>query len=212
MNNKTAKQTKGNIMADNPFEIEQKTYVSFPNDKYINACILSYQTAMLPPGPLAETNDPVLSVRFLFGGYTTDDNNETVCDDTGAPILVRKWTSWLRISFSKNAKLMKLFKDKKIQNLADILKDNATSDGALWKTEFKIQLEETDNAYQNITSVKLADKPTGLCDQAFYDEKFVPYKVVKAYGKPQPLTLAGCKFKTGVKTYEPSEMADAPQD
>lgn len=199
-------------MANNPFEVEQKVYTSFPNDKYVNACILSYQTAMLPPGPLAETNDPVLSVRFLFGGYVTDKSNNLVCDDTGAPILVRKWTSWLRLSFSKNAKLVKLFKDKNLKNLADILRDNATIDGQFWQTEFKIQLEETDSGYQNITSVKLADEPTGLCAKAFYDDKFVPYKVVKAYGKPQALSLAGCKFKSGVKTYEPSEMADAPQE
>lgn len=197
-------------MADNPFEVKQKTYTSFPNDEYVTACVLSYQTALLPPGPLAETNDPVLSTRFLMGGYVKDESGQIKCDDTGAPILVRKWTSWLRVSFNKNAKLLKLFKG--FNNLADILRDNATSEGKLWKTPMKIMLEQTDSGYQNITNIKPDDKNSDICETAFYDEAFVPYKVVKAYGKPQALSLAGCKFKSGVKTYEPSEMADAPQE
>lgn len=197
-------------MAENPFNVQQKTYTSFPNDEYVTACVLSYQTALLPPGPLAETNDPVLSTRFLMGGYVKDESGQIKCDDTGAPILVRKWTSWLRVSFNKNAKLLKLFKG--FTNLADILRDNATSEGKLWKTPMKIMLEQTDSGYQNITNIKPDDKHSDICETAFYDEAFVPYKVVKAYGKPQALSLAGCKFKSGVKTYEPSEMADAPQD
>lgn len=197
-------------MAENPFNVQQKTYTSFPNDEYVTACVLSYQTALLPPGPLAETNDPVLSTRFLMGGYVKDESGQIKCDDTGAPILVRKWTSWLRVSFNKNAKLLKLFKG--FTNLADILRDNATSEGKLWKTPMKIMLEQTDSGYQNIINIKPDDKHSDICETAFYDEAFVPYKVVKAYGKPQALSLAGCKFKSGVKTYEPSEMADAPQD
>lgn len=56
-------------MANNPFAVEQKVYNLMPNDEYIDACILSYQTAELPPGPMAMTNDTVPSTRFLLGAY-----------------------------------------------------------------------------------------------------------------------------------------------
>lgn len=211
MNNTPPNKTKGNIMAENPFDIKQKTYTQFPNDVYTTVCVLSYQTAMLPPSPLADSNDPVLSTRFLMGGYIKDESGQLKCDDTGAPILVRKWTSWIRISFNKNAKLLKLFKG--FTNLVDILKDNSETDGKLWKTPMKIMVEQADGSdYQNITCIKPDDSGSDICDKAFYDEAYIPYKVVKAYARPVALSLAGCKFKSGVKTFEPSQMADAPTE
>lgn len=199
-------------MATNPFAVQQKTYTAFPNDEYVDACIISYQQADLPPGPLANTNDPVKSCRFLFAGFVKGEDGQLKCDDTGAPILVRKWTNWMRVSNDKKAKLMQIFDTtpKGFANLFDILQDCEASNGKLWTTPMKILLEQGDK-YQNIVRIKPGTN-TNLCEQAFYDDQYIPYKVVKAYGKPQPLSLAGCKFASGVKTFDPDTMADAPEE
>lgn len=199
-------------MATNPFTVEQKTYVQFPTDLYVDACILSYQQADLPPGPLADTNDPVKSCRFLFGGFVKDEAGNLKCDETGAPIVVRKWTNWMRISNDKKAKLMQTFNTTKngFANLFDILQDCESSEGKLWMTPMQILLEQ-DDKYQTIKRIKPGNN-VELCKQVFYDDKYVPYKVVKAYGKPVPLSLAGCKFASGVKTFDPDTMADAPEE
>ena len=196
-------------MATNPFDIKQKVYTAFPNDEYVDACVLSYQTADLPPGPMAETNDPVPSCRFLFGGYVKDESGQIKCGEDGAPIVVRKWSNWLRISNSKRSKLMQLFDTTKngFANLFEILMDFEQSEGKLWKTPMKILLEATDNDYQTISRIKPGTN-SKLCDSVFYDDKYIPYKVIKAYGQLTPLTLAGCKFKSGVKVFTPEEMVE----
>ena len=196
-------------MANNPFDIKQKVYTAFPNDEYVDVCVLSYQTADLPPGPMAETNDPVPSCRFLFGGYVKDESGQIKCGEDGAPIVVRKWSNWLRISNSKHSKLMRLFDTTKngFANLFEILMDFEQSDGKLWKTPMKILLEATDNDYQTISRIKPGNN-SKLCDTIFYDDKYIPYKVIKAYGQLTPLTLAGCKFKSGVKVFTPEEMVE----
>lgn len=192
----------------NPFNIQQKIYTAFPNDEYIDACILAYFQADLPPGPLATDNTPVKSVKFLFGGFIKDESGQIKCDDTGTPLLVRKWTKWMRVSNNERSAMMNTFQG--FDNLFDILKDNETLAGKLWNTPMKILLESGDK-YQNIIRIKPGNNHE-LCQQAFYSEQYVPYKVVKAYGKPQALSLAGCKFKSGVKTFDPDEMADAPDE
>lgn len=196
-------------MANNPFDIKQKVYTAFPNDEYVDVCVLSYQTADLPPGPMAETNDPVPSCRFLFGGYVKDESGQIKCGEDSAPIVVRKWSNWLRISNSKRSKLMQLFDTTKngFANLFEILMDFEQSDGKLWKTPMKILLEATDNDYQTISRIKPGNN-SKLCDTVFYDDKYIPYKVIKAYGQLTPLTLAGCKFKSGVKVFTPEEMVE----
>ena len=193
-----------------PFDIPEKTYVHFPNDQYVDACVLSYQIADLPPVPLATSNDPGPSARFLMGGFVPDENGGFVKNDDGSLVLARKWTNWLRISNSPRSKLMQLFQE--FINLFDILKDCERADGKLWTTPMKILLEQSSNQkYQNIIRIK-PGKNTDLVQSAFYDEKYVPYKVVKAYGRPQPLRLAWCKNASGVKCYDQTTMADAPQE
>lgn len=207
-------------MAANPFDVKSdKTYVMFPNDEYIDACILSFQCADAAPGPLAQTNDPVPSVRFLLGGLIKDDSGQIVVDQTGAPICVRKWTNWLRISYSSRSALMQLFVDfakkgdPKIPETAplpDILKDYETADGKLWQTPLKIMLEQGEK-YQHIMRIKPGTN-YDLCKTLFYDEKYVPYKVQRIYGRPTALTSAGCKNPNGISLYDQSNMADEPAD
>lgn len=194
-------------MATNPFDVQQKTYVRFPNDEFIDVCVLSYQTADLPPGPLATTNDPVKSCRFLMGGYVKDDGGSIKCDDTGKPVIVRKWTKWMRVSNNERSALMNLFSG--FDNFFDILQDSDNG-GRLWTTPMKMLLEASDK-YQNIIKIKPGTN-MDIVNNCFYDDAYIPYKVVKAYGKPERLTLAGCKFKSGVKTFMPDEMSDGDPD
>ena len=193
----------------NPFAVEQKTYEQFPNDEFVDATLLAYFQADLPPGPLADTNDVVPCVKFLFGGYVKDDNGNIKTDDTGKPIIVRKWTNWMRISNNKKANIMKVFngfgKDG-VPALFDVLQDCADLGGKLWSMPYKILLEQSDK-YQNIIKIKPGNNQK-LVENVFYDDKYIPYKVVKAYGKTQCLTLACCKFSKGVKTFTPEEMAE----
>lgn len=198
-------------MANNPFAVEQKVYNRMPNDEYIDACILSYQTAELPPGPMAMTNDTVPSTRFLLGAYLKDESGQLKCDANGAPIIARKWTKWMRISNNERSALMRLFDTSKtgFQNLFDILQDCDTSEGKLWTTPLKIMLEQSGD-YQNIIRIKPGNN-TELVKQMFYSDQYIPYKVIKAYGKLTPLSLAGCKFKDGVKTFLPEDMVE-PDD
>ena len=106
-------------MANNPFAVEQKVYNLMPNDEYIDACILSYQTAELPPGPMAMTNDTVPSTRFLLGAYLKDESGQLKCDANGVPIIARKWTKWMRISNTERSALMRLF-DTSLAGVANI--------------------------------------------------------------------------------------------
>ena len=190
-------------MAANPFNVEQKVYVQFPNDEFIDVCVLSYQTADLPPGPLATTNDRVKSARFLMGGYVKDESGQVKCDDTGKPIVVRKWTRWMRVSNNERSAMMNTFAG--FDNFFDILQD-CEAGGKLWTTPMKMILEASEK-YQNILKIKPGTN-MDVVNNCFYSDEYIPYKVVKAYGNPERLTLAGCKFKSGVKTFTPEEMSD----
>jgi hypothetical protein len=194
-------------MATNPFETQQKTYVHFPNDEFIDACVLSYQTADLPPGPLATTNDRVKSARFLMGGYVKDESGQIKCDDTGKPIIVRKWTKWMRVSNNERSAMMNLFSG--FDNFFDILQD-CENGGRLWTTPMKILLEASEK-YQNIIKIKPGTN-TDVVQNCYYSDEYIPYKIVKAYGNPEKLVLAGCKFKSGVKTFTPDEMSDGDNE
>ena len=198
-------------MATNPFETESKVYHAFPVDEYVDACVIAYFMANLPPGPLAATDDPIPSAKFLMAGFVKDPEDPTklLSDEAGQPIVVRKWTEWLRISFNKKSKLMQLFNG--FDNLKDILQDCQSTTGKLYTTPMKIQLEATDDTYSRIMRIKPGSN-NAIIDQIFYDDKYVPYKVVKAYGKSIGLEQAGCKFRSGVKIFEPTDMADAPQE
>lgn len=198
-------------MATNPFITVAKIYHQFPVDEYVDACVIAYFMANLPPGPLATTNDPIPSAKFLLAGFLKDPEDPTKlsCDEAGAPIVVRKWTEWLRISFNKKSKLMQLFNG--FDNLKDILQDCQSSKGRLYTTPMKIQLEATDDVYSRIMRIKPGNN-TAIIDQIFYDESYTPYKLVKAYGRTTTLEQAACKLKTGVKVYEQADMVDAPEN
>lgn len=198
-------------MASNPFTTVEKAYHKFPIDEYVDACVIAYFMANLPPGPMAATDDPIPSAKFLFAGFCKDpdDPSKLLCDETGTPIVVRKWTEWLRISFNKKAKLMQLFKG--FDNLKDILQDCQSSTGRLYTTPMQIQLEATDDVYSRIMRVKPGNNHA-IIDQIFYDETYTPYKLVKAYGRTVPLEQAACKLKTGVQVYEQPDMVDAPDN
>lgn len=193
----------------NVFNLNQKTYVSFPNDVYIDACIISFQNADIKPGILATSDKPVPNCRFLFGGYITDDNGQMVLGDDGNPLLIRKWTRWMRISANEKAALMRTFDTGStgFSNLFEVLRDYEKPDGKLWKTPFKIMLEQSNMTYQNIIRIKPGTN-TALTEQAFYDDKYVPYKVIKVYGVLTPLNEAACKLKSGIKIYTPDMMIE----
>lgn len=183
------------------FESSSKQYIVMPNDEWIDTAVLSYQVADLPPGPMAVTNDPVPSTRFLFGAFVPDEN-------LGAPTLARKWTDWMRISDNPRSAMMKLFKG--FDNLFDLINDDGP-DGRLWKTPMKIMLEANNGKYQKFTAIKPGSNSI-VADTAYYDDQYIPYKFVKAFGKLVPLRLAACKFKSGVTIFTPETMADAPDE
>lgn len=210
-------------MAENAFSMENtKTYINFPNDVYIPVTLLSWRIAFLPPGPLATTNDPVKSAQFLFGGYvpcgnlkpgdkkwiwpsnyTVDPESKLLLDEAGNKVVARKWSRWMRVSNADNSAMNKTFQE--FDNLPDLLQGLEDPNGKMWTMGMTILLEQSDK-YQNILRIKPDENE--LSKEIFYDDKYIPYKVTKAYGKLQPLALAGCRFKAGVKTYDPDTMVE----
>lgn len=167
---------------------------TFPIDKYVPACITSYQIADLPAGKFATNNEPVPSVRFLFS------NAEGI----------RKWTRWVRISYNDKAALTKLFCG--FPNVASVMSSDDT-EGKLWNTPMLIFCEQSDGKYINIARVKPDDNPDAQSmKDIFYSADFVPYKYVKAFGHLVPLRLAVLKLKEGVKELSPDDMVDPPAD
>lgn len=170
---------------------EQINFVNFPADEYIPASIISYTCADLPPSKFSETNDPVPSVRFLFAGYITNDQGEKV--------VARKWTEWLRISYNEKAKLPKMFNG--FSNLAQLMQSDD-----LFKTPMKILLEANDQGYTKIIRVKPCDDDS--TQELVYDQNYVPYKYVKAFGNLVYQTLAVIKCGEGIKTFHPEDMVE----
>lgn len=185
-----------------------KTFTNFPVDKYVPACIISYQVANLPPNKFSTSKEPVPSVRFLFAGRAKDEQGELV--------VVRKWTRWFTISYGPKAKLCEFFKG--IKNVQALLSDDGDN-GELWTTQFKIMLESTDDGvYTNIMKAKIDDDNdsenmldivyTGTITLPDGTETFAPYKMVNAYGKPVFLDFAVNKEKDGIKLYEANDFVD----
>lgn len=185
-----------------------KTFTNFPVDKFVPACIISYQVANLPPNKFSTSKEPVPSVRFLFAGRA--DNEE------GERVVVRKWTRWFTISYGPKAKLCGFFKGFK--SVQALLSDDGDG-GELWTTQFKILLEATDDGvYTNILTAKPDDDPesesqldivyTGTITLPDGTETFAPYKMVSAYGKPVFLDFAVNKEQEGIKLYEANDFVD----
>lgn len=181
----------------------------FPTDQYVSACVIGFFFAGLEPNSkYSKSKDPVPSVKFLMAGYLRNDDGTPKVDAEGNKIVVRKWTNWKAISYGERSGLTQLFKG--VSNLERLLTSNEP-DGDLWKTPFKIQLEEASKeGYTNITRIKLGGNEDVL--DITYDKDFVPYKIVKAYGKDVYLEEAYLKTADGVQKYTNEQMIDPPND
>jgi len=198
-------------MADNTKSplANRTEFVNFPVDKYVSACIISYQVASLPPSKFSKSTDPVPSVRFLLAGRVKNTEGELV--------VVRKWTSWMTLSYNEKSKMSLTFKD--VADLESLVTDDGEG-GALWETPFKIFLEKSkDGKYSNITRIKPSDDKsvldicyTGKSKLPDGTETFAPYKKVSAFGKLVFLEIAVNKEEDGIKCYQGEELVDNPED
>ena len=181
----------------------------FPTDQYVSACVIGFFFAGLEPNSkYSKSTDPVPSVKFLMSCADLVISGYEKVDAEGNKIVVRKWTNWKAISYGERSGLTQLFKG--VSNLERLLTSNEP-DGDLWKTPFKIQLEEASKeGYTNITRIKLGGNEDVL--DITYDKDFVPYKIVKAYGKDVYLEEAYLKTADGVRKYTNAQMIDPPND
>mgnify|MGYP004448582719 FL=1 len=183
-------------------------FVNFPVDEYVSACIISYQVASLPPSKFSKSTDPVPSVRFLLAGRVNDTE--------GNPTVVRKWTSWMTLSYNEKSKMAQVFKD--VPNLENLITDDGQG-GALWETPFKIMLERSkDGKYSNIIRIKASDDKsvldicyTGKSKLPDGTETFAPYRKVGAFGKLVFLEIAVNKEEDGVKVYQGDDLIENPE-
>lgn len=183
-------------------------YPQFPVDEFYTACIISYQVASLPPSKFSKSTDPVPSVRFLLAGRV---------DVNGEPTVVRKWTSWVTLSYSEKSRLSQLFKD--VPSIERVLTDDGDG-GLLWTTPFKIMLENSrDGKYQNIIRIKPTDDTSALdiCYTATITlpdntQTFAPFRKVKAYGNLVYLEIAVNKEEDGVHVYHGADLIESPED
>jgi hypothetical protein len=184
-------------------------FLNFPVDEYVSACIISYQVASLPPSKFSKTTDPVPSVRFLLAGRVKNTEGEDV--------VVRKWTSWMTLSYNEKSKMAQVFKD--VPNLEFLITDDEEG-GALWETPFKIMLEKSkDGKYSNIIRIKVSDDKsildicyTGKSILPDGTETFAPYRKVGAYGKLVFLEVAVNKEEDGVKFYSGEDLIENPEE
>lgn len=184
-------------------------FLNFPVDEYVSACIISYQVASLPPSKFSKTTDPVPSVRFLLAGRVKNTEGEDV--------VVRKWTSWMTLSYNEKSKMAQVFKD--VPNLEFLITDDEEG-GALWETPFKIMLERSkDGKYSNIIRIKVSDDKsvldicyTGKTTLPDGTETFAPYRKVGAYGKLVFLEVAVNKEEDGVKFYSGEDLIESPDE
>lgn len=184
-------------------------FLNFPVDEYVSACIISYQVASLPPSKFSKTTDPVPSVRFLLAGRVKNTEGEDV--------VVRKWTSWMTLSYNEKSKMAQVFKD--VPNLEFLITDDEEG-GALWETPFKIMLERSkDGKYSNIIRIKVSDDKsvldicyTGKSKLPDGTETFAPYRKVGAYGKLVFLEVAVNKEEDGVKFYSGEDLIENPDE
>lgn len=184
-------------------------FLNFPVDEYVSACIISYQVASLPPSKFSKTTDPVPSVQFLLAGRVKNAEGEDV--------VVRKWTSWMTLSYNEKSKMAQVFKD--VPNLEFLITDDEEG-GALWETPFKIMLEKSkDGKYSNIIRIKVSDDKsvldicyTGKSTLPDGTETFAPYRKVGAYGKLVFLEVAVNKEADGVKFYSGEDLIENPEE
>lgn len=186
---------------ESPLNGNGSKYTGFPVDEYSTACIISYQVASLPPSKFSKSTDPVPSVRFLLAGFAKNDQ--------GDEVIVRKWTKWKSISYNEKSGLTQLFKG--VANLKALLTDDGEG-GKLWTTTFKILVESKDGKYSEINRIKLSDKEDADVLAITYTSEFVPYKMVKAFGKDVYLEIAVNKEADGIKSYSGEQLIDNPTE
>lgn len=186
---------------ESPLNGNGSKYTGFPVDEYSTACIISYQVASLPPSKFSKSTDPVPSVRFLLAGFAKNDQ--------GDEVIVRKWTKWKSISYNEKSGLTQLFKG--VANLKALLTDDGEG-GKLWNTTFKILVESKDGKYSEINRIKLSDKEDADVLAITYTSEFVPYKMVKAFGKDVYLEIAVNKEADGIKSYSGEQLIDNPTE
>lgn len=189
------------MASESPLNGNGSKYTGFPVDEYSTACIISYQVASLPPSKFSKSTDPVPSVRFLLAGFAKNDQGEEV--------IVRKWTKWKSISYNEKSGLSQLFKG--VANLKALLTDDGEG-GKLWNTTFKILVESKDGKYSEINRIKLSDKEDADVLAITYTSEFVPYKMVKAFGKDVYLEIAVNKEADGIKSYSGEQLIDNPTE
>lgn len=189
------------MASESPLNGNGSKYTGFPVDEYSTACIISYQVASLPPSKFSKSTDPVPSVRFLLAGFAKNDQGEEV--------IVRKWTKWKSISYNEKSGLTQLFKG--VANLKALLTDDGEG-GKLWNTTFKILVESKDGKYSEINRIKLSDKEDADVLAITYTSEFVPYKMVKAFGKDVYLEIAVNKEADGIKSYSGEQLIDNPTE
>ena len=186
---------------ESPLNGNGSKYTGFPVDEYSTACIISYQVASLPPSKFSKSTDPVPSVRFLLAGFAKNDQ--------GDEVIVRKWTKWKSISYNEKSGLTQLFKG--VANLKALLTDDGEG-GKLWNTTFKILVESKDGKYSEINRIKVSDKEDADVLAITYTSEFVPYKMVKAFGKDVYLEIAVNKEADGIKSYSGEQLIDNPTE
>jgi hypothetical protein len=186
---------------ESPLNGNGSKYTGFPVDEYSTACIISYQVASLPPSKFSKSTDPVPSVRFLLAGFAKNDQ--------GDEVIVRKWTKWKSISYNEKSGLSQLFKG--VANLKALLTDDGEG-GKLWNTTFKILVESKDGKYSEINRIKVSDKEDADVLAITYTSEFVPYKMVKAFGKDVYLEIAVNKEADGIKSYSGEQLIDNPTE
>ena len=188
---------------------EQRKYTNFPLDDYTSACIIGFFFAGIKPSKkFSNDQTPVPSVKFLLAGYLRNADGTPKTDDEGKPIVVRKWTKWLTISYNKKKSAMtKLFPD--IKNLQAFLEDYESGTGKLWTTPFKI-LVEASGEYSNITRIKEGGNADVLA--ITYSKEFVPFKRVKVYGDTVALTQAVMKEDEGIHVYDQDTMVEPEEN
>ena len=214
-----------------PLLAGKSSYQTFPVDTFTPAVIISYQVANVPVSPKFKKKggpDVTPSVRFLFASHLRDKDGSPVYREDEvdgkkvvSPVILRKWTKWKSISYGDNSGLRKIFRS--IPNLERLMTSDGTRrekngkllgrDAELWKTQFQIFVEYTDEKkkYSDVTKVKIDD--TKMTDETDidYSVEFVPYRTAKAFGNEVYLQSAVCKLSDHIHVYTQDEMIDEPK-
>lgn len=167
---------------------EPKAYERFPNMRLNDCCIIAYQLADRTKdkfNPPVEGEPPrvIPSTRFLFSNG-----------------VIRKWTSWLKISYTERSKLVTMWQD--IPNI----EQKIINDKWLFNTPFQLMLKQA-GEFQEIMFICLGTNQE-LVDKTFYNEEFRPFKHVKAFSEIIPLNAQVTKLPSGIVQWGPADFVN----